>query len=210
MISVRSWLRGPRPCHRDCAAYGMFTGISSLPHSDPVRVHFTHAPQPRTPAADGHPVRAKLLKDYTTLTPTGKAGTPARGRSRLRRATGFRADGVRLLPRRDRQHRPPPQNPPLAARRRPLSTDNSVLLCCSRQAGKSTTVAALAVHTALFRAPALTLILSPSQRQSGETFRKIKDAYNALGRPAGAVVENQSTLDSCSPISHSQAVERAR
>ena len=38
--------------------------------------------------------------------------------------------------------------------------------------------------------PALTLILSPSQRQSGETFRKIKDTYNALGRPAGAVVEN--------------------
>ena len=28
-----------------------------------------------------------------------------------------------------------------------LSTDNSILLCCSRQAGKSTTVAALAVHT---------------------------------------------------------------
>jgi hypothetical protein len=76
-----------------------------------------------------------------------------------------------------------------------LSTDNSILLCCSRQAGKSTTVAALAVHTALFRVPALTLILSPSQRQSGETLRKIKDAYNALGRPAGAVVENQSTLE---------------
>jgi hypothetical protein len=53
-----------------------------------------------------------------------------------------------------------------------LSTDNSILLCCSRQAGKSTTVAALAVHTALFRVPALTLILSPSQRQSAETFRK--------------------------------------
>ena len=76
-----------------------------------------------------------------------------------------------------------------------LSTDNSVLLCCSRQAGKSTTVSALAVHTALLRVPALTLILWPSQRQSGETFRKIKDAYNALGRPAGAVVENQSTLE---------------
>ena len=52
------------------------------------------------------------------------------------------------------------------------------------------------MHTALFRAPALTLILSPSQRQSGEAFRKIKDTYNALGRPAGTVVENSSTLDS--------------
>jgi hypothetical protein len=44
-------------------------------------------------------------------------------------------------------------------------------------------IAALAVHTALFRVPALTLILSPSQRQSGETFRKIKDAYNASAGP---------------------------
>ena len=76
-----------------------------------------------------------------------------------------------------------------------LSTDNSVLLCCSRQSGKSTTVAALALHTALFRVPALVLILSPTLRQSGEFFRKVKDAYNALGRPAGAVIENASTLE---------------
>ena len=76
-----------------------------------------------------------------------------------------------------------------------LSTDNSVLLCCSRQAGKSTTVAALALHTALFRVPALVLILSPTLRQSGEFFRKVKDAYNARGRPSGAVIENSSTLE---------------
>src|SRR5260370_31406113 len=40
--------------------------------------------------------------------------------------------------------------------------------------------------TALFRVPALVLILSPTLRQSGEFFCKVKDAYNALGRPAGA------------------------
>jgi hypothetical protein len=59
----------------------------------------------------------------------------------------------------------------------------------------STTTAALAVHTALFRAPALVLVLSPGLRQSGELFRKIKDAYNAIGRPDGAVIENQTTLE---------------
>jgi hypothetical protein len=76
-----------------------------------------------------------------------------------------------------------------------LSTDRQVLLNCCRQSGKSTTTAALAIHTALFRAPALVLVLSPGLRQSGELFRKIKDAYNAIGRPAGVMVENQTTLE---------------
>jgi hypothetical protein len=76
-----------------------------------------------------------------------------------------------------------------------LSTDRQVLLNCSRQSGKSTTVAALALHTALFRSPALVLILSPGLRQSGELFRKVKDAYNALNRPSAAVLENNTTLE---------------
>lgn len=76
-----------------------------------------------------------------------------------------------------------------------LSADRQVLLNCSRQSGKSTTVAALALHTALFRAPSLILILSPGQRQSGELFRKVRDGYNAIGRPAGSIAENQSTLE---------------
>ena len=76
-----------------------------------------------------------------------------------------------------------------------LSSDRQILLNCSRQSGKSTIVAALALHTALFRAPALVLILSPGLRQSGELFRKVKDAYNALKRPAGALTENMSTLE---------------
>src|ERR1700722_13032837 len=76
-----------------------------------------------------------------------------------------------------------------------LCSDRQVLLNCCRQSGKSTTAAALAVHTALFRSPALVLVLSPGLRQSGELFRKIKDAYNAVGRPAGPTVENQTTLE---------------
>lgn len=47
------------------------------------------------------------------------------------------------------------------------------LLLCSRQSGKSTVTALLALWTALYEAPALILLLSPSQRQSGELFRSV-------------------------------------
>lgn len=75
-----------------------------------------------------------------------------------------------------------------------LSTEPQVLLNCSRQTGKSTTVAALALHTALFAPGSLTLILSPTQRQSFELFRKILDAYNAINRPIPCVNETMSGL----------------
>jgi hypothetical protein len=76
-----------------------------------------------------------------------------------------------------------------------LSNDRQVLLNCSRQAGKSTVVSALALHTALFTDDALVLLLSPSQRQSCEIFRKVRDAYHALGRPIRAVYETQLRLE---------------
>jgi hypothetical protein len=57
------------------------------------------------------------------------------------------------------------------------------LLLCTRQAGKSTTTAALAVWTAIYQAPALILLLSPSLRQSQELFRKVCDFDDALGNP---------------------------
>jgi hypothetical protein len=64
-----------------------------------------------------------------------------------------------------------------------------------RSGGKSTTAAALAVREALFAAPALVLVLSPTQRQSGELFRRVKLLYNALGRPAPAVQESALTME---------------
>lgn len=53
------------------------------------------------------------------------------------------------------------------------------LLLCSRQSGKSTTVAALAVHSALFD-PGLVLLFAPAQRQSTELFKKVAAFYRAL------------------------------
>ena len=61
-----------------------------------------------------------------------------------------------------------------------LSDAPRVLVLSSRQAGKSTTVAALAAFEALYRPGSLTLLLSPSLRQSAELFRKVTDFYRAL------------------------------
>src|SRR5437868_9588708 len=55
-----------------------------------------------------------------------------------------------------------------------------ILLNCCRQAGKSTTVAALALHTALFHPGSLVLLLSRSQRQSSELFRKVIDFHQVV------------------------------
>lgn len=73
--------------------------------------------------------------------------------------------------------------------------DRHLLLNCSRQSGKSTTVAALALHTALWEPGSLTLLLSPSLRQSSELFRKVLDAYRALGRPEHAVGDSLTRLE---------------
>jgi len=47
------------------------------------------------------------------------------------------------------------------------------LLNCSRQSGKSTTSAALAVWTVVTEPGALVLLLSPTLKQSGELFRNV-------------------------------------
>ena len=54
---------------------------------------------------------------------------------------------------------------------------------CGRQVGKSETAGALVLKEALLNAPALILILSRTDRQSGELLRaKIKPLYAALGK----------------------------
>jgi hypothetical protein len=55
-----------------------------------------------------------------------------------------------------------------------------VLLCCSRQVGKSTTLAVMALHTALYRAGSLVLLLSPTDRQSKNLFDKVVAFHRRL------------------------------
>lgn len=72
------------------------------------------------------------------------------------------------------------------------STAPRILLNASRQSGKSTTVATLAVWTAVYQPGALVLLLSPSLRQSSELFKKALGVYRALGRPVPS--ESESAL----------------
>jgi hypothetical protein len=67
-------------------------------------------------------------------------------------------------------------------------------LNCSRQSGKSTVVAGLALRTALTVPGSLTAIISPSLRQSAETYRKVADLYRTLGRPVPAANPRDNTL----------------
>jgi hypothetical protein len=56
-----------------------------------------------------------------------------------------------------------------------------LLLNCSRQSGKSSTVAAGGIDEALFCPESLTLVLSPSLRQSQELFRVVMTIHRKIG-----------------------------
>src|SRR6266511_2797495 len=71
------------------------------------------------------------------------------------------------------------------------SPARQIILNCSRQAGKSTATAALALHEALYAPNALILLLAPALRQAQELFRKMKLFATAIGVPNEAIeVEN--------------------
>ena len=69
------------------------------------------------------------------------------------------------------------------------SDARQILLCCSRQSGKSTTTALLAAYTAV-TTDGLILLASPTLRQSGELFRKVKDFVVGVG----AEIRDESAL----------------
>jgi len=72
----------------------------------------------------------------------------------------------------------------------------NMLLLCARQTGKSQTAAGLALLTAFLQPGSLTLLLSPTLRQSGELFKdKVKRLYIALGRPIPTMQESALTME---------------
>lgn len=75
------------------------------------------------------------------------------------------------------------------------------ILCCSRQSGKSSVTAVLAVFFALFR-PGTILLVSPSLRQSKELFAKILHFIRALTPIQELLEDNKSscTLENGSRI----------
>jgi hypothetical protein len=70
-----------------------------------------------------------------------------------------------------------------------------VLLNCSRQAGKSSMAAILAIHTACYEPGALILLLSPSLRQSQELFKKALATYRSLEGPVPPRTESALRLE---------------
>ena len=75
------------------------------------------------------------------------------------------------------------------------STEQQVILNISRQAGKSTVTSLLGLHTALYQGPALVLLLAPALRQAQELYRKVRDAYFALGQPVPTVEESALRME---------------
>ena len=61
-----------------------------------------------------------------------------------------------------------------------MSPDKRILLNCSRQSGKSTIAAIIALHTAIYRPGSLILLISPSLRQSSELFKKVTENLKKL------------------------------
>jgi hypothetical protein len=74
------------------------------------------------------------------------------------------------------------------------SDERRIMLNCSRQSGKSTTAATLAVHTSIYRPGSLVILLAPALRQSSELFKKSAGVYRDLGRPVPVASETALTL----------------
>lgn len=73
------------------------------------------------------------------------------------------------------------------------SAGKRLLLNCTRQAGKSTTTAALAAHTALYTPGALILLVSRAHRQSMELFGKVAGFLKSAG--ADLMADNKQSCE---------------
>jgi hypothetical protein len=75
------------------------------------------------------------------------------------------------------------------------SRSRRVLVLSTRQCGKSTTCAILALQTALTKPRSLAVLLSASRDQSEELLRRVAGFYDALGRPVRGVKRNTRVLE---------------
>jgi len=75
------------------------------------------------------------------------------------------------------------------------SSSDRVLLNCSRQSGKSTMSAVIALHRALYHPGSLILCLAPALRQSQELFGKVLGFYRNLGRSVSPQGERKLSLE---------------
>jgi len=68
------------------------------------------------------------------------------------------------------------------------------ILNCSRQAGKSTAAALLALHEAVYVPESVTVLISPSQRQSSELFRKVVELRQQMPHAPQLLEDNRLSM----------------
>ena len=74
------------------------------------------------------------------------------------------------------------------------SESDRLILNCSRQAGKSTTAGILALYEALYIPDSLTILISPSLRQSSELFKKVISFRDDLPFVPDLVEDNKLSM----------------
>ena len=74
------------------------------------------------------------------------------------------------------------------------SASRRLLLNCSRQSGKSSTAAVLALYRALAVAHSLILMVSPSLRQSAELYRKVRDLAHGMPNPPAMNEDTKTSM----------------
>ena len=74
------------------------------------------------------------------------------------------------------------------------SPSRRILLNMTRQAGKSTTTALIALHTAMYRPGGLILLFSRGDRQSGELLLKIQEFIGAMTQPPTLTKESATEI----------------
>jgi hypothetical protein len=75
------------------------------------------------------------------------------------------------------------------------SDSKRILLNCARQTGKSSIVAVMALHHALYTPGAMVIVISHTLEQAKESFRKITDYYKQIGRPVLSITESVHRLE---------------
>ena len=85
-----------------------------------------------------------------------------------------------------------------------------VIVNCTRQWGKSTITAVKAVHRAVFEPGSLVVAIAPSERQSGDFVRKVREFCGAAGRRTKGDGQNRASvvLENGSRVVGLPAVER--
>jgi hypothetical protein len=85
-------------------------------------------------------------------------------------------------------------NPDPWMRKALCSSADRILMCCARQTGKSTCTSLIALHRLLYHPESLVLLFSPSQRQSGELFKKLTYYFYKLNCPVPVKQMTATTL----------------